>query len=133
MSFIERLLAALGNLPAPKRVYQFDDELVESLQELAARERRSEQDVAQDLLAAGLAQHNAAEVFVQVWHGLTRREQQVVALTCLNYTNKEMAARLSLSPETIKSHVRSALRKFNVHNKADLRRLLDDWDFSDWK
>jgi len=133
MSFIERLLAALGNPTSPKRLFQFDDELEQTLQELAARERRSEQDVAQDLLVAGLAQRNAAEAFVRVWHGLTRREQQVVALTCLSYTNKEIAARLSLSPETVKSHVRSALRKFNVRNKADLRRLLDDWDFSDWK
>jgi two-component system response regulator NreC len=133
MSFFERLLSALGNLPLSKRVFQFDDELVDSLQELAARERRSEQDVAQDLLAAGLAQHNAAEAFVGTWQSLTRREQQVVALTCLSYTNKEIAARLSLSPETVKSHVRSALHKFGVHNKADLRRMLDDWDFSDWK
>jgi two-component system response regulator NreC len=133
MSFFERLLSALGNLPLSKRVFQFDDELVDSLQELAARERRSEQDVAQDLLAAGLAQRNAAEAFVGTWQSLTRREQQVVALTCLDYTNKEIAARLSLSPETVKSHVRSALHKFGVHNKADLRRMLDDWDFSDWK
>jgi two-component system response regulator NreC len=133
MSFFERLLSALGNLPLSKRVFQFDDELLDSLQELAARERRSEQDVAQDLLAAGLAQHNAAEAFVGTWQSLTRREQQVVALTCLSYTNKEIAARLSLSPETVKSHVRSALHKFGVHNKADLRRMLDDWDFSDWK
>lgn len=133
MSLFERLLSALGNLPLSKRVFQFDDELVDSLHELAARERRSEQDVAQDLLAAGLAQHNAAEAFVGTWQSLTRREQQVVALTCLSYTNKEIAARLSLSPETVKSHVRSALHKFGVHNKADLRRMLDDWDFSDWK
>jgi len=133
MSFIERLMAALGNLPSPKRLFQFDDELIESLQALAAREQRSEQEVAQDLLAAGLAQRNAAEAFVQIWRGLTRREQQVVALTCLNCTNREIAARLSVSPETVKSHVRSALHKFGVRNKADLRRMLDDWDFSDWK
>jgi DNA-binding NarL/FixJ family response regulator len=133
MSFFERLLTALGNLPAPRRVFQFDDELVDSLEALAAREQRSEQDVAQELLAAGLAQRNAAEAFVQLWRGLTRREQQVVAMTCLGYTNRQIASRLSLSPETIKSHVRSALHKFGVRNKADLRRLLDDWDFSEWK
>jgi DNA-binding CsgD family transcriptional regulator len=133
MSFLERLLATLIDLPSPRRLYQFDDELIESLQELAAREQRSEQDVAQDLLAAGLAQRNAAEAFVQIWHELTRREQQMVALTCLSYTNREIAARLSLSPETVKSHVRSALHKFGVRTKADLRRLLSDWDFSDWK
>lgn len=133
MSFFERLLAALGNLPAPRRLYEFNDELVQSLQELATREQRSEQEVAQELLAAGLAQRQAAEAFVDTWQSLTSREQQVVALTCLNYTNRQMAARLSLSPETIKSHVRSALQKFDVHNKADLRQLLVDWDFSQWK
>lgn len=133
MSFIERVLAALGNFAAPRRLFQFDDELVESLEALAAREQRSEQEVARELLAAGLAQRHAAEAFVATWQSLTQREQQVVALTCLNYTNRQIALRLSLSPETIKSHVRSALRKFGVSNKADLRQLLADWDFSEWK
>jgi DNA-binding NarL/FixJ family response regulator len=133
MTFLERLLAILGNPPQPKRAYHFDAELVDSLRRLAAREQRTEQELAQDLLADALAQRQAADDFVHVWRELTYREQQVVALTCVGYTNKEIAHKLSLSPETIKSHLRTALRKFEVSNKITLRRLLRDWDFSQWK
>jgi DNA-binding NarL/FixJ family response regulator len=133
MSLLERLLDALLNTKPLKRVYRFEGELVDSLQRLAARERRSEQELAQDLLADALAQRQAAEDFVRVWRELTAREQQVVALTCLGFTNKEIAARLSLSAETIKSHMRTALRKFNIPTKVALRRALKDWDFSEWK
>lgn len=126
-------MAILGNSSQPKRAYHFDDELVDSLRSLAARERRTEQEVAQDLLADALAQRQAANDFVHVWRELTYREQQVVALTCVGYTNKEIAHKLSLSPETIKSHLRTAQRKFDVSSKVALRRLLRDWDFSQWK
>jgi DNA-binding CsgD family transcriptional regulator len=56
----------------------------------------------------------------------------VAALTCLGYTNRQMAARLSLSPETIKTHVRNVLFKFGLNRKTDLRQALANWDFSAW-
>jgi DNA-binding CsgD family transcriptional regulator len=43
-----------------------------------------------------------------------------------------MAARLSLSPETIKTHVRNVLGKFGLKRKSDLRHILAGWDFSAW-
>lgn len=133
MSIFEHLLAKFSNPVPPKRGFQLDAGLIESLQVLAVCERRSEKEVVEDLLTVGLARRAAAEAYVKTWHQLTPREQQVVALTCLNFINKEIAVRLSIAPETVKTHVRSALHKFSVHNKADLRRLLVDWDFSDWK
>jgi two-component system nitrate/nitrite response regulator NarP len=63
---------------------------------------------------------------------LSPREQQVVALTCLNLTNRQIAAKLVITPETAKTHVRNILRKFNLHSKVELREALSDWDFSDW-
>ncbi len=133
MSLMQHLLQALGRLPAPQRLFHFDDELVQSLQELAEREQRSEDEVAADLLATALAQREAAEVRIEVWRGLSIREQQVVALTCLGYTNRQIAARLGISPETVKSHVRSSQRKLGVSTKAELRHALADWDFSKWE
>ena len=67
-----------------------------------------------------------------MWEGLSPREQEVVALACLGRTNRQIAARLYLSPETIKTHMRHAQRKFGVANKSELRALLVDWDFSGW-
>jgi DNA-binding CsgD family transcriptional regulator len=66
------------------------------------------------------------------WGFLSAREQQVAALTCLNFTNRQIAARLRITPETAKTHVRNVLRKFDLHSKAELRRALADWDFSAW-
>ena len=56
----------------------------------------------------------------------------MTALACLGYTNRQMAARLSVSPETIKGYVRQALVKWNAHSKNELRLLLEQWDFSDY-
>lgn len=133
MTPFERLLRALSRFPPSQRIFRFDDELIQSLQALAEREQRSEEEVAADLLSMALAQRSAAECKIQVWQELSLREQQVVALTCLNQTNRQIAACLRLSPETVKSHVRNALRKFEVRNKSELRRVLADWDFSQWQ
>jgi len=132
MSLLQRLLDAFGRLQASRRFFHFDDELVESLQMLSELEQRSEEDLAADLLSAALAQRAEAVNRIQVWRSLTRREQQTVALTCLGYTNPQIAAHLVLSTQTVRTYTRSALHKFGVTTKAELRQLLRDWDFSDW-
>jgi DNA-binding NarL/FixJ family response regulator len=33
---------------------------------------------------------------------------------------------------TVKTHVRNILHKFELRNKKQLRRALDDWDFHNW-
>ncbi len=129
----ERLLNALGLTMLDRRTYTFEGELIESLEDLAERERRSEEEVAADLLAFALAHRDANESYLARWRELSLREQQVAALTCLNYTNRQMAARLHLSPETVKTHVRNMLKKFNLRSKVELRHALADWDFSAWK
>jgi DNA-binding CsgD family transcriptional regulator len=111
-------------------VFQFDTDLVDALRALAERERRTEQEVAQELLALAIAQRDAAEAQLLRWRALTPREQQVVALVCLNYTNEQIANRLVISPETVKTHIRNVLWKLNLAGKADLRQALVDWDFS---
>ncbi len=57
----------------------------------------------------------------------------MAALLCLNYTNRQVAARLGLSPETVKTHTRNLLAKFQLRTRAELRRALADWDFSAWE
>lgn len=49
--------------------------------------------------------------------GLTRREQQLVPLIGSGMTNKEIASQLSVSEETIKSHVHRILRKVGVDDR----------------
>jgi DNA-binding NarL/FixJ family response regulator len=132
-SLLDHLLDSLRRLPLAPRLFQFDEPLLESLRQVAARERRSEDELAADLLEAALAQRGADEELILVWESLSPREQQVTALACLGWTNRQIAARLYLSPETIKTHMRHAQRKFGVANKAELRTRLAGWDFRDWK
>lgn len=115
-----------------RRIMRPDDEIGRVLHELATREVRSEDEIATDLLRAAIARRMAAEANLRRWQELTPREQDVTALTCLNLTNQQIAERLVVSPETVKTHIRNVLYKFNLRRKSDLRQLLADWDFSAW-
>ena len=52
-------------------------------------------------------------------HGLTRREQEVLALLCQRLTDPEIAARLFVSPRTVSSHVANMLAKLGAANRRE--------------
>lgn len=52
--------------------------------------------------------------------GLTRHEQQVLALMAEGMSNKEVARRLSRSPRTIEHQVSAVLSKFNAANRMEV-------------
>ena len=109
-----------------------DDELAEALQAIAEQERRTEAEVAADMLVVGLDRRRVAELNLARWHKLTLREQEVTALVCLKLSNQEIAERLVLSPETVKTHMRRILQKLDLHSQTELRLIYADWDFSQW-
>ena len=133
MSLWQWLLHAVGRLWPSRRLFQFDKELIASLRMLSEKERRPEDEVAADLLAQALAERDAAEACLRRWRALSPREQDVAALVCLGCTNRQIAARLHISPETVKTHVRNVLYRFDLHSKAELRQALAAWDFSAWR
>jgi len=49
--------------------------------------------------------------------GLTRREQQLVQMISRGLTNKEIAAQLNLSEQTIKNHIHRMLRKLGASDR----------------
>ena len=112
---------------------EIDQNLIHSLERLAQREQRPETELAAELLSMALAQRKEAEIHLQHWKALSPREQQVTALICLGYTNPQIASQLMLSLQTVKTHVRNVLYKFDLRSKAELRHLLADWDFSAWR
>lgn len=128
-----RLLQALGYTHASRLSFQFDQKLLESLEEIAARERRQTSQVAADLLLDALVRRSVTDENLQRWYSLSPREQEIAALVRLNYTNRQIAARLAVSPETVKTHVRNMLRKFGLRSKAELRQALAEWDFNSWE
>lgn len=53
---------------------------------------------------------------------LSQREQEVLSLIATGSTNKEIAARLHLSPHTVKEHTSAIYRKLGVRNRAEATR-----------
>lgn len=51
---------------------------------------------------------------------LTPREEQILKLVADGNTSKEIAASIHLSPETVRSHRKTLMRKLGVHNVAEL-------------
>lgn len=66
---------------------------------------------------------------------LTQREREVLALLARGTTSAEMARRLGISPNTLRTHVQSVLTKLQVHSRLEaasfaIRNDLlvdDDW------
>lgn len=133
MSIMRRLLSLIGLRPisAPRK-YEVSESMQVTLTTLAQHEGRPEDDLIHDLLAAGLTQYYSSEELLKKWRVLTTREQDVAALVCLGFTNREIAARLSIAPNTVKSRLQNVLRKFNIHKRTDLRAMLSIWDFRTW-
>ena len=63
--------------------------------------------------------HTSQPIPLAVRHdlGLTRRELQLVEMIALGLTNKEIAAQLNLSENTIKNHVHRMLRKLGARDR----------------
>lgn len=116
-----------------RRYFELDESLHAMLVALAEREQRSAQEVQADLLRTALAQQQRHGELYNHWQVLSPREQEVTALACRGYTNRQMAARLGVAEETVKTHMRNALVKFNLHGKGELRMALGEWDFSEWE
>ncbi len=136
MSIWDRFLYLIGLRPTPgPRTYRFDasDSLQVTLSTIAQDEGRPEHELIPELLNAGLTQYTSQERLWRRWEALSAREKDVVALVCLEYTNNQIAARLNISPDTVKARLGNVFRKFGVHKRSDLRLLLAHWDFSAWE
>jgi DNA-binding CsgD family transcriptional regulator len=75
-----------------------------------------------ELLATG---ESAPRLTVETRDVLTPQEAQVARLARDGLTNREIGARLYLSPRTVEYHLRKVFRKLDVSTRKDLRRLLD--------
>jgi DNA-binding CsgD family transcriptional regulator len=134
MSIWRTLLHRLGLGRKPKpRTFRFEEALQLEVRNLAIREERPEEEIVADLLTAGLQRYDAAGRHIQSWQMLSPREQDVTALVCLGYTNRQIAAQLGISAQTVKTHLGNILAKFRLHSRKELRTLFFDWDFSAWK
>ena len=134
MFLFQRVLRAIRRWFQRKQSANFtlNVETIRSLQFIAERERLTPEEVADRILVDAMRDRLAQEDNWQRWHSLTPREQEVAALVCLNYTTRQIAAKLHISPETVKTHAEHVLDKFDVPDRNILRLLLSGWDFSGW-
>jgi RNA polymerase sigma factor (sigma-70 family) len=105
---------------------ELDAELSTQLQWVAHAQNTSPEALVSALLARGLEQEILQAQVEAALATLTPREQQVAWLTLRGHTNRQIAERLVISHETVKTHVRHVLDKFGLRSKADLRLLLRD-------
>jgi predicted ATPase/DNA-binding NarL/FixJ family response regulator len=63
--------------------------------------------------------------------GLTRREQQIAALVAEGLTNREIAAKLVISPRTVDAHVEHVLVKLGFRSRTQIARWFGSPDQSD--
>ena len=115
-----------------QRSFALEGDLLLSLERLAEYRRSTPRKVAADLLARELQAVEVERETWEKWQALTEREQQVAALICLQYRTNQIAARLQIAPETVRSHVHNILNKMKLPNRIALRQSLADWDFSSW-
>jgi DNA-binding CsgD family transcriptional regulator len=130
MSSFRQLLRAYRLLPG--QIVRLDPELFDRLAALAKARGVSVEALVVEVLYTSARDLEAQTATTQRWELLTPREQQVAALACLGYTNEEIANGLVISINTVRSHMRNILDKYEVSSKAELRVSLSSWDFAGW-
>lgn len=130
-ALLDRLLQLLGLRRRRLRRFALEQPLSEAVLALAEQQQRPPEQIAAELLASGLVQHDRQSQAWQRWQALSTREQQVAALVCQGYTSRQIAARLKIAEETARTHVRNILRRFNLHSRSELRKLFEGWDFEE--
>jgi DNA-binding CsgD family transcriptional regulator len=131
--WLERLRRLAPGTGQPGLTVELQGQLALHLRRAARARDRAPQALAQDLLAGALEREALRRHAEWVLSSLTPREREITWLAARGRTNQEIAAQLVISPETVKSHVRSVLGKFRLHSKSDLRMLLLDLGLRWWQ
>ena len=134
MALFQRIVTTARGWFRRKRDTNFtlDINTLRSLEFLAEQEQRTPEEIANQILGDALRDHQAQGENWQRWQTLTPREQEIAALICLNYTSREIATKLHISPETVKTHAEHILVKFGLTDRTAMRLMLNGWDFSAW-
>jgi DNA-binding CsgD family transcriptional regulator len=114
------------------RQFDLNTELMVSLEALAERRNTTPNAIMSELVQNALLMEQVERETWQNWQSLTPREKEVTALVCQGYSNAAICAHLGIANETVRTHVRNLLGKFEVANRNELRVLLAKWDFSAW-
>jgi two-component system NarL family response regulator len=95
------------------------DDLIDAIRRANAGEAIVAPSMAVKLLDEFAALSSAGQWRESGGEDLSAREREVLRLIAQGLSNKEIGAALSLSPHTIKSHLRSILDKLQLRNRAE--------------
>ncbi|HZC09874.1 MAG TPA: LuxR C-terminal-related transcriptional regulator, partial [Mycobacterium sp.] len=85
--------------------------------------------VARALRGLGVERRTARQPRAKTgWSSLTDAERKVIGLVADGATNAVVAQRLQLSPHTVKTHIRNAFTKLDIHSRAQLTDVVGDSD-----
>jgi NarL family two-component system response regulator LiaR len=94
------------------------DELVEAIRAVHRGETRLHPDIAHKLLQQ--VQHPGSDAQSSNQWNLTEREREVISLVGQGCSNQEIADRLTISSNTVKTHVSNILAKLNLEDRTQL-------------
>ncbi|MEU4220196.1 response regulator transcription factor [Actinoplanes sp. NPDC026623] len=94
--------------------------LLDAIRVVAAGEALLAPSVTRRLIAAFGAQPRPSHAFHRELAGVTGREREILTLIARGLSNADIAAHLTLSVATVKSHVGRLLTKLNARDRAQL-------------
>ncbi|MCU7726145.1 response regulator transcription factor [Actinoplanes sp. KI2] len=95
-------------------------DLITALRVIAAGDALLAPSVTRRLIAAFTAHPRPAQRFHRTLTGVTEREREILTLIAQGLANSDIAAHLTLSVATVKSHVGRLLTKLNAHDRTQL-------------
>lgn len=99
--------------------------LAHPLRRGAIEQDKSVRALIRELAAVGLEKHQVEKQVMEALKTLTPREREVVLWVARGDTNKQIAQELTISEETVKTHIRNILHKLNLRTKVELRIYLN--------
>ncbi len=74
------------------------------------------------MLVGNYLKHSKKENDNSYLSSLTKREKEVLELIAQDFTNREIASRLFLSPATVQTHRANIMAKLNLHSRTELTK-----------
>jgi DNA-binding NarL/FixJ family response regulator len=103
-------------------------EIVSAIQAITHGEAICPAQLCMHLFRAVSGQRNAyPSARIKLEFGLTRRQQQLVPYIAQGLTNKEIAAQLNISEQTVKNHVHELIRRVGASDRLQVVELTRVW------
>ncbi|MEO1653905.1 MAG: response regulator transcription factor [Bacteroidota bacterium] len=94
-----------------------EDEFLVAVRSMAKGERYFSKTIAQLLMHKWI---NIPDIGSRKEENLTNREKEILVLICAGYRNREIGAKLEISPKTVHTHRANLIKKLQVKNTAEL-------------